>query len=826
MQSAYGKLRRILALELEQGCRDRAVIGGLARFLTFWERHAREESPSDATIDEALRALAGYASKPPEARRQALQSLLGALPSEPRAGEPGDLHNVVSSGATPVDETIRPTAGVREALGSSTSSERVAAVKPATASPEAPSGASSHDSLASPVSTLRGVSTAYQKRLARLGVQTILDLLYHFPRRYDDFGQLKTINRLSLGDEVTIVGVLRRLDTQTVRGRLITRATLSDATGAVGVVWFNQKYLAKALKVGQEIVISGTVDEYLGRLVFTAPEWEPLRREQLHTGRLVPIYPLTEGITSRWIRRLIRTTLSQWLAHLADPLPLAVLADARLVPLSEAVRQIHFPDNQTSLEAARRRLCFDELLLVELGVLSRRHSWRSEAGRALRIPHEVVQEFIQGLPFALTDAQRRAIDGILADMQQPFPMSRLLQGDVGSGKTVVAVVAMLVAARNGLQAALMVPTSVLAEQHHRTLSQLLAAMPEVHVELLVGSLSTQAKARARHALAEGSAQIAVGTHALIQEAVAFDRLGLVVVDEQHRFGVTQRSTLAAKAGDAHPHMLVMSATPIPRTLAMTLYGDLDVTVLDELPPNRQKIVTAVRDHRSREPIYAFTRSQVAEGRQAFIICPLVEESDRVDAKAAVAEHARLQDEVFPQLRLGLLHGRMSADEKEAVMAAFREGEYHILVSTAVVEVGIDVANATVILIEGAERFGLAQLHQFRGRVGRGEFKSYCILLSDDPSEQSLARLQIMEQSTDGFVLAEKDLEMRGPGDFFGVRQHGLPQLKVARLSDTAVLELARAQALRLFEADPALERPEHQALAEAVRRFWVAADLS
>lgn len=818
MSSANDKLRRILALELEQGCRDRAVIGGLSRFLVFWERQAREETPQAALVDHVMRTLMDYAAKPPAARREAVQSLLDALSADQDAAAP-------EPGEPPPPPTSQP-----EASSGPSSRTSVREASPlADISPEVverPKAGPGEDPLAASVSTLYGVSSVYQKRLARLGVHTIRDLLYHFPHRYDDFGQLKTINRLALGDEVTIVGVVRHVQEQTLRGRLITRVTLGDATGAVTAVWFNQKHLAKALKVGQQIAISGVVEEYLGRLQFSSPEWEPLRREMLHTGRLAPIYPLTEGITSRWLRRLIRSALSQWVAHVADPLPPALLADTQLMPLPRAVQQMHFPDDQTSLEAARRRLCFDELLLLQLGVLSRRHAWRSQGGRALHIPQGALEQFMAGLPFALTNAQRRAIEGILADLQRSTPMSRLLQGDVGSGKTVVALAAMLVAAYNGLQAALMAPTSVLAEQHHRTLSQLLAGLPEIQVELLMGSLSPQAKARVRQALSEGRAQMVVGTHALIQEAVSFDRLGVVVVDEQHRFGVTQRSALAAKGSDAHPHMLVMSATPIPRTLAMTLYGDLDVSVLDELPPHRQKIVTAVRDHRSREAIYAFIRSQVTEGRQAFIICPLVEESDRVDAKAAVAEHARLQKDVFPQQRLGLLHGRMNADEKDAVMTAFKEGHYDILVSTAVVEVGIDVPNATVILIEGAERFGLAQLHQFRGRVGRGEHKSYCILLSDDPSEQSLQRLQIMEQTNDGFVLAEKDLEMRGPGDFFGVRQHGLPQLRVARLSDVAVLEMARSQALRLYEADPLLEQPEHRALAEAVQRFWVTADLS
>lgn len=832
MSSAFEKLGRILQLELEQGCRNRAVIGGLERFLAYWQKQALEEQASGAPtaglrVEEVLEALRDYDAQPVANRREIVASLLASLPRPQGSASAGkeNAHSPVLQKAAP---SPAPAPVSSSAEAPPTSPKEEARTEKAPSEPIRPAAPiRALDLFEVPVTALYGVSTTYQRRLARLGLKTVGDVLYHLPRRYDDYAHLKTINRLNWGEEVTVVGVVRRVETQQGRSGIpIIRVTVSDGTGAIECVWFNQPYLAKSLKAGREIVISGKVDEYLGRLVFTSPEWEPLRRDLLHTGRLVPVYPLTEGITSRWMRRLVRTALSEWADRLQDFLPPAVREGAGLVGLGEAIRQVHFPDDQASLEAARRRLCFDELFLLQLGILSRRHMWRSQEGYAFHIPQEKVERFIASLPFTLTGAQRRAISAIFEDLQRPVPMSRLLQGDVGSGKTVVAVMAMLVAAWNGYQAALMAPTSVLAEQHYRTLQQLLVPFPEIRCELLMGSLSNSEKARLHQEIAAGHVHIVVGTHALIQRSVTFQRLGLAVVDEQHRFGVMQRGALSAKGGEVQPHLLVMSATPIPRTLALTIYGDLDVSVLDELPPKRQTIVTAVRDRRSRERIYSFIESQVAQGRQAFIICPLVEESDRVDAKAAVAEHKRLQEEVFPHLRLGLLHGRMKAEEKEEVMAAFKRGEYDILISTAVVEVGIDVPNATVILVEGAERFGLAQLHQFRGRVGRGEHKSYCILLSDDPSEESMERLAIMEETTDGFVLAEKDLEMRGPGDFFGVRQHGLPQLRVAQLSDTAVLQVAREQALALFEQDPHLAQPEHALLVEAVGRFWRGVELS
>jgi ATP-dependent DNA helicase RecG len=482
------------------------------------------------------------------------------------------------------------------------------------------------------------------------------------------------------------------------------------------------------------------------------------------------------------------------------------------------MQQIHFPDDGERLKQARRRLAFDEFLLIQLGVLRQRHQWREQPGRPLTTDRGLLDSFLGSLPFTLTGAQEKVLGEILADLEGAKPMSRLLQGDVGSGKTVVAAAAMLMAVANGAQAVLMAPTEILAEQHYATLSRLYAGLEEPpRLRLLTGSLKPQEKEEAYAQIVSGEAQVVIGTHALIQAGVEFHALALAIIDEQHRFGVRQRSALRQKG--YHPHVLVMSATPIPRTLALTLYGDLDLSVIDQLPPGRKEIVTRWMSPRERERAYAFLRSKAKEGNQAFIICPLVEESEKIEAKAATAEYERLQ-QVFPDLRLGLIHGRMPPGEKDESMRGFYGGAFEVLVATPVVEVGIDVPRATVLLVEGADRFGLAQLHQFRGRVGRGETQSYCLLLADSPSEEARQRLQAIEETQDGFKLAEVDLSMRGPGEFFGVRQSGLPDLKVAKLSDVKVLEEARTVAKEIFAEDPKLESPQYCLLSRQVARFW------
>ncbi|MBN1991612.1 MAG: ATP-dependent DNA helicase RecG, partial [Anaerolineae bacterium] len=678
--------------------------------------------------------------------------------------------------------------------------------------------------LNSSVTKLPGIKEAMAKKLAKLGVQTIGDFLSLYPRRYDDYRSLKPINRLQYGEEVTIIAQVWKTRTRESRsGMPLVTATLSDGTATIDVTWFNQPWLVNALKPGMQIVVSGKVDEYLGRLTFQAPDWEELDKDLLHTGRIVPVYPLTQGLTAKWLRKQVKATVDYWAIRLTDHLPAKSLKRLQLPALNEAVRQIHFPDSWEKLEAARHRLALDELLLVQLGVLRQRQAWRAQQGRPVQISPEAVERLLQALPFPLTQAQHKALDEIIADLQQNVPMSRLLQGDVGSGKTVVALAAMVLTGLDQGQAAILAPTEILAEQHFQGMSKLLDPIGQAlnrpfTIRLLTGSTPAAERRELFDQLAAGQVDILVGTHAIIQSNVEINNLRLAIIDEQHRFGVEQRGALREKG--FNPHMLVMTATPIPRTLSLTLYGDLDLSIIDEMPPGRQPIATRWLTPRERERAYSFLRTQIEKGQQAFIICPLVEESEKTEARAAIEEHKRLQTEIFPRLKLGLLHGRMKADEKDKVMATFRDGQTHILVSTSVVEVGIDVPNATVILIEGANRFGLAQLHQFRGRVGRGQHKSYCLLLADKVTPEVEQRLQAVEKTANGFELAEKDLQMRGPGEFFGTRQSGLPDLKLVKLSDAKLLELARTEAQLIFQEDPQLEQPQHQLLAQQLKNFW------
>ncbi|MGD2148915.1 MAG: ATP-dependent DNA helicase RecG, partial [Anaerolineae bacterium] len=658
---------------------------------------------------------------------------------------------------------------------------------------------------------------------SHLGLQTIRDMLFFLPHRYNDYSQLKSINRLEYGEDVTIIGSVRKANLYRTRaGRPIFKTVLTDGTGSVQITWFNQPHLARAIRPGQQIVVSGKVDEYLGRLCFTSPEWEPLREELLHTNRIVPVYPLTEGIGGKWLRRLMRRTITYWARLLPDYIPTSVLETEGLLDLETAILEAHFPTSGELLTRARQRLAFNELFVLQLALLRQRRLWRSQPGQPVPVQEDLLQAFLQGLPYQLTRAQQQALRQVIADLRSDQPMTRLLQGDVGSGKTVVATAAMALTAATAAQAALMAPTEILARQHYQTITGFLRQTlgVDLNVQLLTGSVAAQQRDAIYGGLANGDIDIVVGTHALIQETVQFRNLVLAVVDEQHRFGVRQRGALRQKG--YHPHLLVMTATPIPRSLQLTVWGHMDVSVIDQMPPGRTPITTRLILPAARERAYAFVRQQVESGRQAFIICPLVEESDHMQAKAAVEEHERLQQRVFPDLRLGLLHGRMTGEEKDAGMARFAQGELDILVATSIIEVGIDVPNATVMLIEGADRFGLAQLHQFRGRVGRGEHPSYCLLISDSSSDQAQERLKAVEATNDGFELANKDLEMRGPGEFLGTRQSGFSDavlsMELASVADLRLVQRAREAARRLVDIDPPLENPAHRPLAERVER--------
>ncbi len=817
MIPSFKQLEKILLQEQKLGYQNKAVIGGLERFANNWFPQALKEATTKEErlkIEKLAAELKNYSQyNTLTEQEQAVDQMLSILR--------GDLD--VTSGPPetgPSSQAVSESGGAEKTSGKpeSTSTNR------ASSSPErSPKNAiKALEGLDAPVTRLPGIKKGYADKLARLGVTTIGDLLSLYPHRYDDYRSLKTINQLTYGEDVTIiVQVWQTRKRQSRANKPIITTTLSDGTGTIEATWFNQPWLENKLTTGRQIVLSGRVSQYLGRLTFQSPDWEPLDKTQIHTGRLVPVYPLTSGITAKWLRRLQKRTIDYWAQRLPDHLPDEVRERQKLMPFHKATSQIHFPDSWESLEAARRRLAFDELLLIQLGVLKQKQLWKSQTGQPLNLNRDVVDNFIKALPFALTNAQTKALKEILDDMAKPAPMSRLLQGDVGSGKTVVALAAILATIADGGQTAILAPTEILAEQHYNSMQNLLeitGQAEQINLQLLTRSTKTGERETILAGLANDTVQLLVGTHAIIQEGVNLKNLRLAVVDEQHRFGVEQRGSLRQKG--LNPHMLVMSATPIPRSLALTLYGDLDLSIIDQMPPGRQPVVTRWLRPTERERAYAFLRSQIEKGFQAFIICPLVEESDKIEARSAKEEHQRLQKEIFPDLKLGLLHGRMGGQEKDAVMTDFRDKKTHILVSTSVVEVGIDIPYASAILIEGANRFGLAQLHQFRGRVGRSQQKSYCLLLADNASMEAQTRLEVLETTNDGFKLAEEDLKLRGPGEFFGTKQSGLPNLKLVKLSDTKLLDLARTEALTIFEQDPNLNKPEHQLLAKRVQTFW------
>jgi ATP-dependent DNA helicase RecG len=678
--------------------------------------------------------------------------------------------------------------------------------------------------LETEVQYVKGVGEKLAQVLSKLNIYTLGDLLFHLPRRYEDRRHFRKIAHARIGEAITVSGKLVTVDNVKVRNLTLTKAYLDDGSGVLELVWYNQPYMKDALNKlrNGQIVAYGIIKESPYGLQMETPEWEDLPDgadpdSLLSVNRIVPIYPLTEGIRQKRMRQILWNAVQY--AHLApEILPRSVRERLGLMPIQQAIAQIHFPDSEQAIDPARQRLVFEEFFLMQLGVGLQRLRTRRERGIAMRIDADRLNEMLHRIvPFELTNAQKRVIGEIWGDMAQPHPMNRLLQGDVGSGKTVVAAAAILAAVDNQYQAAIMAPTEILAEQHYINLHRLFQPLG-ISVELLVGRLSNKQRQQARERIATGRGMVAVGTHALIQEGVSFARLGLAIVDEQHRFGVLQRAALRDKG--VMPHVLVMTATPIPRTLTLTLYGELDVSIIDELPPGRKPVRTHWKTPEERLKVYAGVRKLVEQGRQAYVICPLIDESDKLQVRAAEAMAEHLQKDVFPDLRVGLLHGRMKPAEKEAVMDAFRAGELDILVSTTVIEVGVDVPNAAAIVIEDADRFGLAQLHQLRGRVGRSEHQSYCVLIANPKSDDGQRRMDIMTRTNNGFLIAEEDLRIRGPGEIYGTRQSGMPSFRVADLvKDMRLLEVARQEAFHLLEHDPDLSRPEHAALREAVERF-------
>lgn len=674
----------------------------------------------------------------------------------------------------------------------------------------------SQSALDQSVQYLKGVGPKRSETFGKLGIHTIRDILSYFPRDYKDRTRIQKISESRIGAEISIQGKVLGVQTRMARSRKsILEVFVGDGTGAIAATWFNQPFLANKFHVGNTVFLHGKVGAYK-YLQLLSPEYEIIQADETNTpeGSIVPVYPLTEHMSQTHFRKIMKMAVHQFADYVEETLPKEIIRKNQFVSIDNAVRNIHFPETFESLKHARHRLVYEELFTLELAMALRRRGIKEEIGIPFKIGANVDTHIRNLIPFTLTNAQERVIHEIAEDMRSSKPMNRLLQGDVGSGKTVVAMYAILAAIANGYQAAFMAPTEILAKQHFQTIQKCLEHS-HVRMQLLTGDANSRQKKECLDQIKDGQINLVVGTHALIEETVQFKQLGLVVIDEQHKFGVVQRLKLKKKG--FCPDVLIMTATPIPRTLSLTLFGDLDISILDEMPPGRSPVKT-MWIPKDKEPVaYRFIHEEIAKGRQVFIVYPLVEESEKFDLRSAVTESKRLQQEVFPTLRVGLLHGQMKSAEKDKVMMDFQEKRYDILVSTIIIEVGIDVPNASVMAIVHAERFGLSQLHQLRGRIGRGSEQSYCLLFGNPTSSVSSERLKIMTRTSDGFKIAEMDFRLRGPGEFFGTRQHGLPELKLSDLiKDFPLLKNARDDAFALVSKDPQLVMDTHYKMKQRV----------
>ena len=665
------------------------------------------------------------------------------------------------------------------------------------------------------VKYIKGVGPNRVKLLNKVGIFTLKDLITYYPRTYEDRSKPKNLYECQEGEEVFVRAVAcSRLSDIRIKGRTMQKLIIRDETATAEAIWFNQSYLKNMFEQGKEYGFYGRVSKKYGKIELMSPKFDEGENTK-NTGRIIPIYPLTYNLSQNNLRKIMENGIKEVYGNLEETLPSYILDKYNLEKINKAIKDIHFPENFNDFNIARTRLVFEELLSVQLALLELKNSYMNEEKGIAFDKNVKISDVINSLPFKLTGAQRRVLEEIENDMEQDKTMNRLLQGDVGSGKTVIAMCIAYKAVKSGYQAAIMAPTAILASQHLENFKNILGKF-NINVELLISGITKKKKEDILQRLENGEIDIIIGTHALIEENVKFKNLGLVVTDEQHRFGVKQRSKIASKGNN--PDVLVMTATPIPRTLALILYGDLDISIIDELPPNRKKIETFAVRKDMTDRVNAFIKKQIDEGRQAYIVCPLVEENEEMDLKSVEELYETYKTEVFPEYKVEYIHGKLKQKEKDDIMERFKKGEIDILISTTVIEVGVDVPNSNIMVIENAERFGLAQLHQLRGRVGRGEYKSYCILKYEGKGETVRKRMKVMCDTNDGFVISEKDLELRGSGDFFGTMQHGLPEFKIANLfEDMKILKLAQEAAIKILSKDPKLEDKENILLKRLIK---------
>jgi ATP-dependent DNA helicase RecG len=793
MLDFYNKIKQVLSLEKDKGFQNSAVAGGLGKFISFIEKQGEKNNVPMDIITPLINYLESYAALSYKDREKSIGIFLDCLLDNLKNGSKNNLQEAL---------TVLSTTNKSNAFHNM-----------------------QDPAIYADIRSIKGIGDKNYKYFEKLGIKNIYNLLRYYPRRYQDFSKLKTISSIEYCEEITVAGIVTgKIHTRkSKRGNLIISETsLTDNTGALRLTWFNQPYISSQLTNGMSIVVSGKVDMYLARYVMNNPEWEPLDQEQIHTNRIVPIYPATSGITQRQIRKIIKKNLDFWSGKLKEFLPDHIIENEKFLAISKAISQIHFPESANLLKSSKNRFAFEEIFFLQLGILLQKENLKANQARKFSLPKELINNRIKRLPYVLTPAQVNAIEDIENDLISGKPMHRLLQGDVGSGKTVVAKFAIESVIGNGSQAAFLAPTSILVEQHFNTMSELLIESGSIssdEIAILIGQTPKKDKEKILLGLKTGKTKCVIGTHALLEDPVEFCDLQLAVIDEQHRFGVNQRKTLRSKGDNLH--MLVMTATPIPRSLALTVYGDLDVTTIDEMPPGRKPVKTLLFNQSERKKAYVLIDEQIRNGFQAFIVYPMIdsEEEEKI-YKSAVKEYHRIQKNIFPDFKIGLMHGRLKQSEKDSIMKKFRSHQYDVLISTTVIEVGVDIPGATIVLIESANYFGLAQLHQIRGRVGRNKEDSLCILIPANDDEIENERLIAMTQLNDGFKLAEIDLNFRGPGEFLGTRQSGYAGFNFANIFDIKLIEASRKQAQYIINHDPKLEHSEHQLLMEELYNHW------